>query len=43
MLEIVAHLEQHGYDFVENIVGGTDGSIFKVKQLKSNTERRKGR
>ena len=35
MLEIVAHLEQNDYQFIESIGSGSFGSVMKVKHIPS--------
>lgn len=37
-MEIVAHLGQNGYEFMEAIGGGSSGSVIKVKHLESKIE-----
>lgn len=38
MLEIVAHLEKNGYEFIDNIGSGSYGSVLKVKSTETGEE-----
>lgn len=38
MMEIVNHLEENGYEFIDVIGQGTFGSVLKVKNSKTNEE-----
>lgn len=38
MIEVVNHIEENGYNFLDVIGQGTFGSVFKVKNSKTNEE-----